>query len=191
MKAIVVILACVMTGSWATPLDAQESQGTAAQPAAALQRIELADLIESMSGKAGRTFLIDHRVEPTVVVGQLDTTRIDYGMFLHILRNNGLAAVNADRIVSIIPVGIVRQYALPVIEAGDDDIHDEEWVTWMYFLDNADAVSIVPILRPMMPAEGHLAANQATNGIIVVDRYGNAKRIVGLAQELDEGTPSR
>ena len=154
-------------------------------------RANLVDLIETMGDAAGRTFLIDHRVEPVVVTSQIDTENIDYGIFLHVLRNNGLAAVHGNNMVHIIPIGAVRQFSMPVLEAEDDSIHDEEWVTWMHFLDNADATGLVPILRPMMPDEGHIAAEQTINAIVIVDRYANARRIVTLARELDSGTPSR
>ena len=168
------------------------SSGTLGQDSPdAPDRANLADLIEAMAGDAGRTFLIDNQVDPMVTIAQVDPSEIDYDLFLHVLSNNGLAAVYGNNLVRIIPVAQVRQYSMPVIESENDAIHDEEWVTWMHFLDNADAASVVPVLRPMVPAEGHLAAEQAMNAIVVVDRYANARRIVTLAREMDDGTPSR
>ena len=155
---------------------------------ATLETVALVDLLETLQDASGRSFLVDHRVDPNVVTGQLDTANMTYSDLLHVLRNNGLAAVNANNLVTIVPAGIVRQFPLPVIDEEDDSIHDEEWVTWMVFVDNADATTLVPILRPMMPAEGHLAANPPSSGIVVVDRYGNAKRIVSLIREMDGAT---
>ena len=158
------------------------------QPRATLETMALADLLESVQEASDRSFIVDHRVNPDVVTGQLDIDTLDYSSLLHVLRNNGLAAVNSGNLVTIVPAGIVRQFALPVIEEEDPALHDEEWVTWMVFVDKAEAATLVPILRPMMPSEGHLAANPPSNGIVVVDRYGNAKRIVALIREMDSAT---
>jgi general secretion pathway protein D len=106
------------------------------------------------------------------------------------LRNNDLAAVTIDGAVNVIPVGIIRQYPLPAIP-NDDSLHDEEWVTGVLPLKNAPAPSIVPIMRPMMPQAAHLAAYPYSNSVIIVDRLGNARRILNLIRRLDQTTSSQ
>ena len=167
---------------------AQPEQAPQGQARALLETMALTELLESVRETSERTFVIDHRVNPRVVTGRVNPASLDYSTLLHILRNNGLAAVRAGELTTIVPAGIVRQFPLPVIEEEDDAIHDEEWVTWMVFVDNVDAETLVPILRPMMPSEGHLAANPPSAGIVIVDRYGNAKRIVALIREFDGAT---
>jgi general secretion pathway protein D len=183
-----VVCMCLVAAFTAVPVAAQSTADSQIEPGARIDTVALADLLDAVRDTSGRTFLVDHRVNQSVVTAQLDTEDLDYSDFLHILRNNGLAAVNSKDIVTIVPIGIVRQLPLPVIEEEDDAMNDEEWVTWMVFVDKALASELVPILRPMMPPEGHLAANPPSNGIVIVDRYGNAKRIVALIREMDGAT---
>jgi general secretion pathway protein D len=155
----------------------------------ALEQVSLVDVLGAVRRHDDKTFLVDHRVPPAIVIGQVDIDDIDYPMLLIILRNNDLAVVNADGIVNIVPVGIVRQYPLPVLFEADDSVHDEEWVTWIVQTRNASPQSVVPIIRPIMPQAGHFAADPGSQSILIVDRYGNAKRIVALIEQFDAATP--
>ncbi|MDH3441366.1 MAG: hypothetical protein OEM63_11485 [Gammaproteobacteria bacterium] len=156
-----------------------------------LEQVALVDVLEVARRNSDKSYLIDHRVQPTIVIGQADLRRIDYPYLLSILRNNDLAAVTKDDIVNIVPVNMVRQFPLPVLYEADDPIHDEEWVTWIIRTRNAPPQNIVPIIRPIMPAAGHFAANPDSQSMLLVDRYGNAKLIAALIEELDAATPPR
>lgn len=154
-----------------------------------LERIAIVDVLDAVRRNDDRSFLIDHRVQPMIVIGQAELGDIDYSMLLYLLRNNDLAAVTVADIVNIVPVSMVRQFPLPVLFEHDDSIHDEEWVTWIIQTKNAPPQAIVPIIRPIMPAAGHFAANPGSQSMLLVDRYGNAKRIVALVQQLDAASP--
>ena len=154
-----------------------------------LHEVPLVEVLDAVRRNDDRSFLVDHRVSPSIVIGQADLRDLDYGTLLVILRNNDLAAVNVNDVVNVIPASIVRQYPLPVIAEADDSIHDEEWVTWVIHVENASPGSIVPIIRPIMPAAGHFAANPGSRSMLLVDRYGNAKRIVDIIRQLDDASP--
>lgn len=83
----------------------------------------------------------------------------------------------------------VRQRALPVLLEDDDSIGDDEWVTRLIQLRNAEAAMIIPVLRPLVRRQGHLVAHPPANAIILVDRYANVRRLVTLMHELDSMTP--
>ncbi len=174
------------------PLSAwsQSNEDSGAQPPRPeIEKVLLVDVLEAARRNSDRSYLVDHRVQPTIVIGQANLRDIDYGTLLIILRNNDLAAVKVNDIVNVIPASIVRQYPLPVIYEQDDSIHDEEWVTWIIQTRNAPPGAIVPIIRPIMPAAGHFAANPGSQSMLLVDRYGNAKRIVALIEQFDAATP--
>lgn len=152
-----------------------------------VEKVQLTDVLEAVRKNSKKTFLINHHVQPEIVVGQIAVRDIDYALLLQILRNNDLAAVTVDGAVNVIPVAIIRQYPLPAIP-NDDSLNDEEWVTGVLPLENAPAPSIVPIMRPMMPQAGHLAAYPYSNSVIIVDRLGNARRILNLIRRLDQAT---
>lgn len=186
------LLALLLSTSLCAPFSAwsqseQESATQLARPQ--IEKVQLVDVLEAARRNSSKSYLIDHRVQPMIVIGQAELVDIDYSMLLYLLRNNDLAAVTVDDIVNIIPVSIVRQFPLPVLYEEDDSIHDEEWVTWIIQAKNVPPQSIVPIIRPIMPAAGHFAANPGSQSMLLVDRYGNAKRIVALVQQLDDSSP--
>jgi len=156
---------------------------------ATVKKVLLVDVLDAVSKKSDKTFLISHRVQPTIVIGQVRVAGLDYQTLLQILRNNDLAAVTVDEIVNVIPVAIVRQYPLPMIADIDDSASDEEWVTGIMRLENAFATQMIPILRPILPQAGHLAANPMSNSVIIVDRLGNARRVFSLLRQMDQNTP--
>ena len=183
MKSTLVIVCLLVAFSGAAFGQAQtpESSGSAA---ASMPTTSLDDLLERVGRRSGKTFLADARVPPTVVVGQLQARDVTYDNLLTILGNNGLAAVGIDDVVNIVPVSVVRQHALPVL--GDDDTAvNQEWVTRIVELENVLARDVVPILRPLLPQAGHLAANNAANSILIVDRYSNVRRVTEIARRID------
>jgi len=155
---------------------------------AQLPRVPLLDVLGAVSKNAELTFLVDEKASAEVVVGQARLRDLSYSSLLLILRNNSLAAVKGAELINIVPVATVRQYALPVIREADDSIADQEWVTWIVSVEHMDATNFVPILRPLLPKPGHLAASSASHALIVVDRYANARRIAQIIADLDAET---
>ena len=96
-----------------------------------------------------------------------------------------MAAAPSNDAIRIIPVSLIRQYELPTLRDNDDTIPDDEWVTRVLRLENTAAPRVVPLLRPMIPKEGHLIGEAEANLLIVVAPYGVTKRVVGIAGEID------
>jgi general secretion pathway protein D len=51
---------------------------------------------------------------------------------------------------------------------------------------NVSAAQLVPILRPLIPQYGHLAAYPAANMLIISDRASNVSRMVRIIQRIDQ-----
>jgi len=181
-------LAIVSTATNAQSTGSEEAADFHPRPT--IEKVLLVDLLDSVSKNSSKTFLVNHHVLPTIVVGQAHVPDVDYPTLLQMLRNNDLAAVTVDDIVNVIPVGIVRQYPLPMFADIEDSASDEEWITGILRLENAFAVQMIPILRPILPQAGHLAANPASNSVVIVDRLGNARRVFSLMQQMDRNTPA-
>lgn len=155
----------------------------------ALPTIPLNDLLESVSKKSNKEFLVDRRVSADIVIGQLDWREITYPTLHSVLRNNELAAVTVQGMVNVVPVATVRQYPLPVLYEVDETIADDEWVTLVMRPKRATAAMFVPVLRPLLPQQGHLSAVSESNTLTIVARYANARRIAEMVQDMDEHTP--
>jgi general secretion pathway protein D len=106
-------------------------------------------------------------------------------VLLSILRANGLASVEIEGRVNVVPLSDVRLYATPIVQNDDDRIAADEWVTRILITTNVEAPFLVPILRPLLPQAAHLAA-MPPNRLIVVDRYANVQRIAAIVKSLDQ-----
>ena len=147
--------------------------------------VALADVLEAAARNSGREILVDARTPSRVVVGQAKLKSIDYSMLLSILRNNGMAAVVVGKVTNIVPIDEIRQQPLPVLHDDDESVDAEEWVTRVVTVKHADPKKMVPILRPLLPRQGHLAANPASSTLLIADRYANVRRVVEIVRRMD------
>ena len=58
-------------------------------------------------------------------------------------------------------------------------------MTQVIKVENVPAAQLVPILRPLVPQQGHLAAYAATNTLIVTDRASNIQRLFPSFEGID------
>ena len=68
-------------------------------------------------------------------------------------------------------------------ETGGDRI-----VTQVVQLANVGAAQLVPILRPLIPQYGHLAAHPGSNTLIIVDRGSNVDRMLNIIGRMDQAS---
>jgi general secretion pathway protein D len=148
-----------------------------------LKDADIRVLIATVSEITGRNFIIDPRVEGKVNV--VSTQPMDaeevYAVFESVLRVHGYAAVTSGRMVKIVPEVIANQDGSALVgEGGPDTI-----VTRVIPLRHVAAAELIPILRPLIPQQGNLAAHQGSNALIVSDRAGNLARIEQLIRRID------
>ncbi len=180
----IAVLSITLAGFAASAL-AEEGQ-SGKQPAQVTHAtVDLSEVLEAVARRSGKEFLVDRRVPAEVVVGTVKVRDLDYSMFLTVLRNNGLAAVSSSEAVRIIPVGSVRQYALPILRENDDSIPDDAWVTRIVKVENTNAVKLVALLRPTIQQAGHLVADSDANKLVIVAPYDVTKRLVEVVDEID------
>jgi general secretion pathway protein D len=153
-------------------------------PAVPMPTVELEQLLDLVTASSGKQFLLDARVNRTVHVRGDDVpATLTYPTLLSILRNNGYAGVEIEGFVNIIPMGLIRQYPTPMVQENERDRPADEYVTTIIELQNVEAPILVPLLRVLIPVEGHLAATPTK--LIVLDRYANIRRIIEIVKELD------
>ena len=147
--------------------------------------VELRSVIEAVSSITGKNFIIDPRVraEVTLLSASPMTTDAFYEAFLSLLQVHGFVAVQTGDIIKIVPDASSRQYpGYPNLKgAANDDI-----VTQVIKIQNISAAQLVPILRPLIPQYGHLAAHAGSNMLIISDRANNVDRILNIVQRIDQ-----
>src|SRR5205809_866566 len=108
-----------------------------------------------------------------------------YEAFLSILQVYGFIAVPAGDVVKILPDANARQ--IPSIDLPDHvSATSDEIVTQVIDVKNVSAAQLVPILRPMIPQYGHLAAYPASNILIISDRASNVNRMMRIIRRIDQ-----
>jgi general secretion pathway protein D len=146
----------------------------------------LVQLIESVSKKTGKNFILDPRVAGNAVLVGIDPAKVTYPQLLTILQVSGYAAVESDGLVRVVPESIARTMPTPLVERSDEH-PDAQIVTRVIRVKSIPAAQIVPIVRPLLRASGHLAAYPCTNELIVVDTYANVRRVEGIVASMDKG----
>ncbi|MCC5810753.1 MAG: type II secretion system secretin GspD [Ectothiorhodospiraceae bacterium] len=149
-----------------------------------LKDAEITSLINTVAEITGQNFIVDPRVRGRVTLISKRPMQPEevYRAFLSVLQVHGFATVPAGEVTKIIPDTNAKQLGTDVSpgEAAGDDI-----VTSVIPVDNVPVAQLVPILRPLLPQQGHLAAYPPTNVLIVSDRAGNVARITELVQQVD------
>src|ERR1700689_2638001 len=129
---------------------------------------DLSQIIQAVSEVTGKNFIIDPRVNAKVTM--LSATPMSpgafYEAFLSVLQVYGYVAVPAGKVIKIIPNTDVRQS--PSIDLPNSvSSTSDEIVTQIITMKNVSAAQLVPLLRPMIPQQGHLAAYQNGNILII------------------------
>jgi type II secretory pathway component GspD/PulD (secretin) len=174
--------ACVLTVLLAAPATAQTPS-----PTASAGGMPIGDFITAIAKKTGKKVIVEPRVQATVSVAP-DPARLSYDDFLNVLMVHGFVAVERGDTMIVVPDGGARTLPVPLV-SGNEKRPDAEVVTRIIRVRNIPAASVVPLLRPLIPQYGHLAANVCTNDLILVDRFANAKRLEQIVQALDTGQP--
>lgn len=150
------------------------------------RNVDIGTVIEAVSAVTGKNFIVDPRVKASVTMVSNTALSSDafYEAFLSILQVYGYVALPAGDVIKIIPDANAR--SMPALDmtnisrAGGDEI-----VTQVVSVKNVQAAQLVPILRPLIPQYGHMAAHPASNMLIISDRSANVKRMVRIIQRID------
>ncbi len=150
-----------------------------------LKEADIRALIATVSKFTGKNFVVDPRVKARVsVVSSRPMSDSEvYEVFLSVLQVHGYAAVPVGSIIKIVPEVNAKQGPLPVVS--DNSYVGDELITKVVTLDHVPAAQLVPILRPLVPQQGHLAAYNPTNTLIITDHAANIRRLAEIIKSID------
>jgi len=164
----------------------------AAEPAATritpnFKDANIRQIIQAVSAATGKDIIVDPRVNAEVTMYSATplSPKAFYQAFLSILSVYGYIAVpSGHNIIDIVPNAderIMPGINLPKkVSATSDEI-----VTDVIPVQNVSAAELVPILRPLVPEWGHLAAYPPSNLLIISDRASNVHRIIRIVERMD------
>ena len=151
-----------------------------------LKDADINALVESMSVLTGKNFIVDPRVKGrvTIISAKPMEEKELYEVFLAVLAVHGFAAVPSDNVIKIVPAAGAKQENIPTVDHRRG-VEPDQIVTRVIQVQNVAAAQIVPILRPLIPPQGHLAAYTPTNVLIISDAAANVERIASIIGRID------
>ena len=179
IAALVLLLALATPLAWATSVTLN------------LKDADIGALIGTVAEVTGTNFIVDPRVKGKVTVVSSRPMESDevYQVFLSILKVHGFAAVPSGSVVKIVPDINAKSEGVPNV-TDDSPGQGDEVVTRVIEVTNVSAAQLVPILRPLVPQQGHMAAYPGTNVLIVSDRAENIERLVEIVRRMDQQSES-
>ena len=148
---------------------------------------DITQITEAVAAATGKNFIVDPRVraQVTMISSTPMTPGAFYQAYLAILQVHGFIAVDSGAVTKILPDANARQ--IPSVDLPDHvSSTSDEIVTQVIDVKNVNAAQLVPILRPLIPQYGQLAAYPASNILIISDRANNVNRIIRIIRRIDQ-----
>ena len=144
-------------------------------------------VITAVAKLTGKNFIIDPRVKGkvTVITHQSMSKDEVYEVFQSMLKVHGFAAVPGKSSTKIVPEVNAKQDTIRTLSRKDTRDGDE-LVTKVIPIKHVTAAQLVPILRPLVPQRGHLAAYPQSNVLIISDSAGNIARLSNIIARIDQ-----
>lgn len=138
---------------------------------------DIRDFIEQISTISNQTFVIDPRVKGHVTVIAQEPMALAevYKLFLSVMTTHGYAVMPDGNQLSVIPSTEARA------AAGTQGTME----TRVIQVQHGAANDLIPLIRPLVANDGHLAAVSASNSLIISDTPANISRISTIIAQLD------
>jgi len=177
---LVLVLVVALPGSGVPSASAQEYTVN-------LKDTEIQEFIQFVADVTGTTIVVDPSVKGKVkVISSKPVSRSElYDLFLSILDVHGYTAVRSGNVIRIIQNKDARSSPVEVLEDGDE-LNNDEYVTQVIRLENVSAAKLIPVLRPLVPQQAHMAAYAPSNAIIISDIRSNINRILEVIDRMDQ-----
>jgi len=147
-----------------------------------LKGADIREFIDQVAQISGQTFVVDPRVKGQVSVvsnSPLTLTEV-YQLFLSVMATHGFSVIAQGDQARIVPNAEAKADA----DAGRSA--PDRLETRLIQVQHGSATELIPLIRPLVPQYGHLAAITTANAIIISDRTANIERIEDLLRQLDQ-----
>ncbi|HET7588150.1 MAG TPA: type II secretion system secretin GspD [Gammaproteobacteria bacterium] len=187
IAAVLALAAAGAPGASAAAADAGSSaDASQARISLNFKDADIREVAQSIGEIVGKNFILDPQVQGrvTVISSKPIPAEAVYSTFLSVLEVHGFAAVPAGSVTKIIPALKARQ--VPGVSPSQlGNAPGDAMITQVVSVDNVPAAQLVPVLRPLMSTQAHLAAYQPSNILIISDRVDNVQRLIRIIQRID------
>ena len=153
-----------------------------------LKETDIQELIKFVAEATNTTIVVDPTVKGKVKVissRPVNSSEL-YDLFLSILDVHGYTAVRSGGVIRVIQNKDARSASVPVAGSEPTSTINDEYVTQVLRLDNISAAKLIPVLRPLVPQQAHMAAYAPSNAIIISDVAANIARIREIIERMDQ-----
>lgn len=158
------------------------------------QGASLNDVLNYLSEAAGFVIVKEADVSGTVnVVSRQPITADDAVDLLNtVLIEKGYVAIRNNRILKIVKREGAQKRDLPVLTGSDPDRipRRDEMVTQILPLRFGEAAKLIENLRPLLPDNATISANESSNSILMTDTQANIRRIAEIIRAIDTSVAS-
>ncbi|MBA1305571.1 type II secretion system secretin GspD [Stutzerimonas stutzeri] len=146
-----------------------------------LKDADIRAFIDQISQLSGQTFIVDPRVKGQVSVVSNATLSLSevYQLFLSVMATHGFSVLTQGDVARVVPNAEAKA------EAGSGPSGGDQLETRVIQVQYTSAAELIPLIRPLVPQYGHLAAVSSANALIISDRSANIARIQDLVRQLD------
>ncbi len=152
------------------------------------QDVDISVLAKFISDITGKNFVIDEGVRGKITI--ISPTRVTpeqaYSIFKSVLQIKGFTTEQSGPVIRIIPSRDARSSAaLTYSQSPALQTNNDEYVTRMIKLRNADASALVSMVQPLISRDGLVAAFPETNTLIITDDAWNVQRLLQIIGAID------
>lgn len=147
-----------------------------------LKDADIREFIDQVAEITGETFVVDPRVKGQVsVVSQARLSGSEaYQLFLSVMATHGFTVIHQGGQARIVPNAEAKA------EPGSPRPLADQLETRLIQVQHNSVSDLLPLIRPLVPQYGHLAAVPANNALIISDRRANIARLEELIRQLDQ-----
>ncbi len=151
---------------------------------------DIQEVVKFVADVTGRTMVVDQRVRGRVkVISAKPLNQAELmALFRVVLEMNDFTIIEAAGIQRIIPLKDARSSPIPIV---NQSAPNRGYITKVIQLKNIAANKVLPVIRPLLPQNAHLAAYDPSNAIVIADDAENIDRIIELIERIDKSaTPT-
>ncbi len=147
-----------------------------------LKGADIREFIDQVAQISGQTFVVDPRVKGQVSVVSNTALNLSevYQLFLSVMATHGFSVITQGDQARIVPNAEAKA------DADSGPAAPDRLETRLIQVQHGSATELIPLIRPLIPQYGHLAAVSSANAIIISDRSANIERIEDLLRQLDQ-----
>lgn len=150
--------------------------------------VEISEFLNVMSQLLGKNIILSDKVKGKISISSAKKVPLEeaFDLMKSILEIKGFAVIETANLIKIVPVKDAVQKNIEVIIDGDKvRLEDENAVTYLLELNNADANDIAAVLKTLKSPEADVVVYKTLNIIIFSGQGTEINGLVKIARTLD------